>query len=343
MGTKTSLKPTLALGLFFFLSTNLFAQVDFKWGLVDVNSEESFRGLSVVSDDVIWISGSGGTVIKSIDGGTQWTKLDIPDADSLDFRDIQAFDDQTAYVISSGTPGTIYKTVDGGSTWKQQYFTDVPDIFFDGFDFADPNTGMAFGDPIGGKLYLVSTNDGKTWLPTEVQTLPSVAENEFAFAGSGTGIQIDSSRACIVTGGAMSRFYRSTDSGLNWEVFDTPIKTGEKAGIFSVHFWNETQGLIVGGDYEDYLNTQAVSAYTDDGGETWTLSSSQPSGYRSCVDRSKDLGLILAVGTGGTDLSSDDGRSWMLVDDQKFNTCQFGERTVWAVGPNGRVGKIVIY
>jgi len=343
MSVNALLKTLLRIGIILFINCTLSAQVDFKWQLVDVKSESSFRGLSVVSDEIIWISGSDGTVLKTTNGGELWETLKVPEADTLDFRDIHAFDEKKAYVISSGTPGTIYKTIDGGATWKQQYYTDVKDIFFDGFDFKDENNGMAFGDPIGEKIYLVGTADGKTWLPTEVTTLPKVFNDEFAFAASGTGIQITDEAIYIVTGGDMARLYKSTDNGLNWEVFNTPMKTGKAAGIFSVYFWNADQGVIVGGDYKDFLNTEGNAAYTSDGGQTWTLSGTPPGGYRSCVARSIDLGLMLSVGTSGTDLSSDDGRNWMLVDDQSFNTCQFGERTVWAVGAKGQVGKIVIY
>lgn len=343
MSYKIKLKYLFTLGFFIVLNFSLPAQVDFKWQLIDVKTESSFRGLSVASDDVIWISGSNGSVLKTTNGGETWENFDIPESDALDFRDIHAFDENVAYIMSSGTPGTIYKTEDGGTTWKQQYYTEVKEIFFDGFDFLDADNGIAFGDPIDGKLYLVSTKDGKTWLPTEVLTLPKVADDEYAFAASGTGIQLGSGGVYIVSGGTMARCYKSTDNGLNWEVFDTPLKTGKAAGIFSVHFWNAEQGVIVGGDYEDFTSNEANCAYTSDGGVTWSLSTTSPSGYRSCVDRSPDLGLMLSVGTNGTDLSSDDGRNWMLVDEQSFNTCQFGERTVWAVGAKGAVGKIVIY
>lgn len=343
MSLKNMLKALLPLNIFLLINFSLNSQVDFKWQEVEVKSEANFRGLSVVSDDIIWISGSEGTVLKSIDGGANWIKLEVPDADSLDFRDIEAFDENLAYIISAGTPGTIYKTTDGGTSWKQQYYTEVAAIFFDGFDFKDPDNGLAFGDPIDGKLFLVNTTDGKTWLPVEALSLPKVADDEYAFAASGTGIQIIDNTIYIVTGGSMARVYKSSDRGANWEVFDTPMKTGKAAGNFSVHFWNAEQGVIVGGDYEDFLNKEANAAYTSDGGETWTLASTLPNGYRSCVARSPDLGLMLAVGTSGTDLSSDDGRNWMLVDEQKLNTCQFGSRTVWAVGGKGMVAKIVIY
>lgn len=32
----------------------------------------SLRGISIVSDDVAWVSGSNGSIGKTIDGGTTW-------------------------------------------------------------------------------------------------------------------------------------------------------------------------------------------------------------------------------------------------------------------------------
>ena len=74
----------------------------------------SMRGLSVVDAQVAWASGTGGAVLRTTDGGQSWQARPVAGADSLDFRDIEAFDSLTAYVLSAGPDGRIYKTVDGG-------------------------------------------------------------------------------------------------------------------------------------------------------------------------------------------------------------------------------------
>ena len=66
------------------------------------------RGVSAVSDRVAWASGAGGTVLRTIDGGGSWQRLQIPGSDKLDFRDIDAIDDNVAYVLSIG-PGEASK------------------------------------------------------------------------------------------------------------------------------------------------------------------------------------------------------------------------------------------
>jgi photosystem II stability/assembly factor-like uncharacterized protein len=77
------------------------------------------RGLSVLSDKVAWASGAKGTVLRTVDG-EHWTLLAVPGAEAFDFRDIEAFDVNTAIVMGAG-PGEasrMYRTRDGGVTWQ---------------------------------------------------------------------------------------------------------------------------------------------------------------------------------------------------------------------------------
>ena len=60
------------------------------------------RGVSAVSDTVAWASGANGTVLRTADGGASWTKLAVPDADKLDFRDVDAVSESTAWILSIG-------------------------------------------------------------------------------------------------------------------------------------------------------------------------------------------------------------------------------------------------
>lgn len=86
------------------------------------------RGLSAVSDRVVWASGANGTIIRTQDGGSSWQPLAVPDAQTLDFRDIDAVDDRTAYVLSIGVgeASRIYKTMDAGATWTLSSRTRLP-------------------------------------------------------------------------------------------------------------------------------------------------------------------------------------------------------------------------
>jgi photosystem II stability/assembly factor-like uncharacterized protein len=112
------------------------------------------RGIDSVDGRVAWASGAGGTVLKTIDGGTHWEKCAVPDEDkdgtTLDFRGVQAWDAKTAIVMASG-PGEksrLYKTTDGCRTWMLLFANpDAPNGFFDSF-WLNGSRGILLGDPV---------------------------------------------------------------------------------------------------------------------------------------------------------------------------------------------------
>ena len=75
----------------------------------------SLRGLSVVTAEIAWASGSSGTWLRTIDGGETWENGVIAGLDTVDFRSLHAFDALTAIAVSAGQPAVIYKTIDGGT------------------------------------------------------------------------------------------------------------------------------------------------------------------------------------------------------------------------------------
>lgn len=110
---------------------------DAQWQRQTIDTKASFRGLSVVNQNVIWASGTGGSFLKTVDGGKTWTVGKVPDADKLDFRDVEAFDANTAYLLSIGNGDTsrIYKTIDGGKNWELQFKATDKNIFLDAIAF----------------------------------------------------------------------------------------------------------------------------------------------------------------------------------------------------------------
>jgi photosystem II stability/assembly factor-like uncharacterized protein len=108
------------LGELFLLILLCVSVCHSQWVKQNVNTTASFRGLAVVNEKVVWASGTGGTVIKTVDGGKHWSVMTVDRAEKFDFRDIEAFGAKTAYVLSigNGENSRIYKTIDGGKTWE---------------------------------------------------------------------------------------------------------------------------------------------------------------------------------------------------------------------------------
>jgi photosystem II stability/assembly factor-like uncharacterized protein len=291
------MRKLLLLTVLFFLSPVSNAQ---SQGPV---TKENLRGLSATSDRVVWASGTHGTYIRTTDGGRSWKVAQVPGAESLDFRDVEAFSAEEAYLLAAG-PGEqsrIYKTTDGGKSWALQFTNHDPKGFFDCMAFWDSDHGIAVGDPVNGKFQLIKTeNGGKDWEPIPPEKLPMAIEGEGAFAASGTCIAVQGKKNLwFVTGGSAARVFRSTDAGETWGVSETPIVHGPaSAGIFSVAFRDENHGVIVGGDYKEPSKDVASVATTSDGGKNWELSPIKPQRYFSAVAFENSGRRVVAVGTG---------------------------------------------
>ena len=322
------------------------------WAVQQSGVTERLRGVSAVSDRVAWASGSGGTVLRTADGGATWQKLTVT-TEPVDFRDIDAIDTETAYVLSigNGPASRIYKTTDAGTTWTLQFKNGDGRAFFDAMSFWDAEHGIVMGDSIDRQFCILTTdNGGRTWVRVPAKALPAALENEGAFAASGSNIALfGKTHAWIGTGAAAkARVLRTTDRGRTWTISETPLISGPSSGIFSVAFRDAKHGVIVGGDYKKEKDAVDNLAMTSDGGATWTLAKGL-SGYRSVVayvPRAKTPTLV-AVGPSGADYSIDDGRTWMRLEGPGFDTLSFARHqsrlaTVgWAAGARGSIGRLV--
>jgi photosystem II stability/assembly factor-like uncharacterized protein len=143
----------------------------------------------------------------------------------------------------------------------------------------------------------------------------------------------------LVSGGNDARVFRSNNRGLSWFVADTPIVKGTAgSGIFSIAMIDAKRGAIVGGNYEKPNEITNNLAFTNDGGKTWRLGKGL-NGYRSAVTYI-DKKTLLAVGSSGSDMSKDGGKSWTNLDKENYNAVQAkGKSSIWAVGANGLVSK----
>ena len=289
--------------------------------------KKGFRGLSVVNESVIWISGQHGLVGKSTNGGKSFTWRRVERYEKMDFRTLHAFDKKNAVIATAGTPASVLRTHDGGMNWTEVYYSGDSAMFFDGVGFWDDQRGLIFGDPIKGRMFLMETFDGgKTWTEIPLDDRPQLVEGEAAFAASGTTIRtLPNGHVYIATGGVKSRLWHSRDYGHHWEVFETPIIQGKPSqGIFSMAFRDTSYGIIVGGDYSEPGDTTKSCFITFDGGKVWWRSKTSTGGYRSSVEFANDNGQdVFTCGVNGVDESNDAGVHWhKRYDCEGGNTIQ---------------------
>ena len=324
----------------------LIVKTDAQWQKQTVNTTASLRGLAVVNEKIVWASGTNGTFLKTIDGGKNWTVGKVAGAEKLDFRDVEAFDANTAYLLSigSGETSRIYKTIDGGAHWELQFKNENEKVFLDAFAFWDSQNGIAMSDPVDGFYYLLSTDDGgANWKRIAENNIPPAKTGEAAFAASGTCLMTqDRNNIFLVSGGNDARVFHSNNRGASWTVAATPITGGTAgSGIFSIAMFDKNYGVIVGGNYEKPDEITNNLALTTDGGKSWKLEKGL-NGYRSGVTF-VDKKTLLAVGSSGSDISMDGGKSWKNLDKENYNSVQAkGKKAIWAVGAKGLIAKFLM-
>jgi photosystem II stability/assembly factor-like uncharacterized protein len=319
-----------------------------NWVAQSSGTTASLRGVSAISPAVVWASGAGGAYLRTLDGGATWQAAVVPGAGDLDFRGVRALDSHTAWLMSSG-PGAksrIYMTADGGAHWSLLYTNPDASGFFDALAFWDARRGVVLGDPVDGQFVILTTEDGgQTWQRRE---LPPALANEGAFAASNSCLLVRAVRrerdVWFGTGGPSgARVFHSNDGGRHWDVAGTPLRhDGAGAGIFSLAFADSAHGVAVGGDYGKPAGIAGNGAVTSDGGRTWVdPAGAHPNGYRSAVAFLPGRKVWLAVGTSGSDISRDEGKSWKPFDSGAYNAIGAAVGgAVWAVGPSGRIGKL---
>lgn len=315
------------------------------WVPLDSGTDVELRGLSVVDSKTAWASGAQGTVLRMADG-EHWKVIKVPSAESLDFRDIQAFDDKHAIVMSAG-PGQLsrlYQTSDAGLTWQLLKTNEAKSGFWNAMTFFDAGHGLLFGDPVNGRFQVLATHDGGSHWQEQTHTGLIAQSNEGGFAASGTCIaSYGKQYAWIVTGGAdVARVLASSDAGKNWVPAKLPIPAAAASkGAFSVAFLDEKNGMAVGGDYKLPQLNNLNGARTEDGGKTWAAAPVLPAGFMSVIVTVPGTSnTYVAAGLAGSGISYDAGKTWQALADIPMNTVGFANASLgWAVGPKGLLMK----
>jgi len=313
--------------------------------VLESGKKVSLRGLSVVNDNVIWASGSSGSVARSVDGGNTFTWITVAGYEKRDFRDIEAFDENTAIIMGIAEPAIILKTSDGGKNWRKVFEDSTKGMFLDAMDFAGEQNGVVIGDPINQAIYIASTSDmGESWKRMDITTGNTnqfmANDGEAFFASSGTNIKMLDHGFVFASGGRSSRlFFKGRKDSL-------PIMQGkESTGANSIAVYKNKKAVIVGGDFsKDTIGTNNCVLVKLKGKVRFSQPQTPPHGYRSCVIYIDEKNL-LTCGTSGIDISRDGGMNWELISKESFHVCQKAKKgnAVFLAGGNGRIAKLVTF
>jgi hypothetical protein len=324
---------------FLFSVFYLNAQVAEKVSLISSFElpDTSVRAIEVIDENTLWFAGSGGKYGRIRNGEMEMDSIEF-EGKFPQFRAI-AFNGKHVFILSIENPALLYKIdpIKPLGEFELVYKEVHENVFYDSMLFTDENNGIGMGDPIGDCLSVIRTSDGgNTWQKTNCDDLPEVFEGEAAFAASNSNLTAVHHKIWMVTGGAKARIFISDDQGKSWNAKDTPmVQGGKMTGIFTADFYDENNGIIMGGNWEEKKNGTNSKALTFDGGKNWTSIDSDTPGYISCVQYvpySKGKKLV-AVSTEGIYYSVDAGKNWNKIKDKGYYSLRFsGPNEIWFSG-----------
>ena len=308
-----------------------------NWIVQNSGFSTAARGIdhiSIVDGQTVWakaFDGSSATpanvqeFIKTTNGGTTWTPgtINIGNA-NLGIAMIHAFDANTAWVAAyptaGGQTGGIWKTTNGGSTWTRQNTATYNNAasFTNVVHFWDANVGFAQGDPINGEFELyTTTNGGTTWTPVPAANIPNpLNANEFGYVRQ---IEVIGDNVWFTT--SVGRIYHSTNRGLNWQVYQTPISdfggaiNANSSAVLS--FASATTGLIV--------DNNGLVFKSINSGATWTQLTTTGTVFTTglCFIEGTNTAFSTGANPAGSSFSQDGGTTWNIIDNAQHLFVEF--------------------
>jgi photosystem II stability/assembly factor-like uncharacterized protein len=289
---------------------------------------------------VVMASGPGdkSRLYKTIDGCKTWTLLfKNPDSPEGFFDSFWIDLSGRGFLLGDPVRGlfTVFRTRDRGLHWQRELRGDL--------NIGTADLG-AFAASNGSILHGVSDRG------------PAQGTPRFFAAGGKGGSFVFSRSPGLCTMEIARNNPEECDKPeySEWKQTAVPIASGSaSAGIFALGLhqnfanrWRMTAEqeqigfhqmiVAVGGDYAKPNDTAATAAWSEDEGVTWTAAAKPPHGYRSSVAWSKELKAWIAVGTNGSDISRDDGKTWTRLDDGNWNALSLP----FVVGPKGRIARL---
>ncbi len=247
--------------------------------------------------------------------------------EKLQFRTL-AQDHESFYAINIGSPANFYQINKNTLEAEVIHKDETKNAFYDAlyyykywfYTFSDPeeDLNLKFGKFSAHNQSFFSKYFSKY----------KMNEVEAAFAASNSNISAKGNFVWLATGGKSSRIFRLNLKTQKIEIFITPFIQGTSSqGIYSIDFYDTRFGIAVGGDYTKQAENINNIATTQDGGVTWQIEASgKNGGYKTCVKfRPGSKGKeIIAVGDQNIEFSSDYGKTWTIISEEKnLYTCDW--------------------
>jgi photosystem II stability/assembly factor-like uncharacterized protein len=298
--------------LFYFWGSNM---VYSQWQIQPSGTNATLYSVRFIGNTG-FIVGSGGTVLKTTNGGATWVNKSIPDGIEL----YSLFFNNPDTVMVAGFTNSFYRSTDGGASWNFQWLGQSDGLL--SMNFPTKDTGYMVGDWIAldSNDIKKTTNGGVSW--TNIITQINQNNQSIYFTDANTG---------YVAGDA-GNLYKTQNGGINWSLLQSFYYS-----IWDIFFPTKLVGYVVGDG--------SLISYTKDGGATWKWPQTVPSGTGLLTSIwlpdtihgyiVGENGLILKTSNGGNDWNSQySGTSRAL-----YSVCFSDSLTGYIVGENGIILK----
>lgn len=278
------MKVIFSLVFGFILMLNTSSQ---EWFQQQTNTNADLNSIFFADANLGWVVGSGGTILKTTNGGDQW--VPVSSGVTSDLLSVHFTDPMTGFAVSFHE---LLKTTDGGEHWVIQdtvINAALSSVFFIGSD-----TGFVAGS---GRI-LKTTDKGNTW----------VKQSGFGCFGVKSFWATDSQT--LYMGGSDFLTIKSVDGGNQWDVLVPNLSYGNMESIF---FTDNNTGYFAGGGWaQGYTGT--YFAKTVDGGATMTNPLGNIGKWLSCVFFTDSRNGYITALDGSILKTTDAGDHWVSIN-----------------------------
>ncbi len=280
---------------------------DTNWVVQTSGSTATLYSVKAINNNVAWVGGTGGVVLRTTNGGTNWTSVGGGAIGTADVYSLEALDANTAFVTTSPSATFIYKTTNGGTLWTQVYT--LAGGFIDGIQMKTATEGYALGDPVGGKWVVLKTTDGgTTW--ARMTTEPTQVGTE---AGWNNSFQLLANTMWFGTNS--SKVYRSTDLGVTW----SSASTGTAVNSYGLRFNSATHGMAG-------FEAPGKTSRSTDGGTSWVAATAAGTGQVTGAGGVSGTEFWVTSGT-NVYYTSNHGTAWTAAANNGYT----GTTSLWAI------------
>jgi len=299
--------------LFILIISNFAFAEDCGWEWVNpLPQGNDLNTVDFLNNDIVFITGENGTLMKSTDAGITWSIIETETNDII----YRYFFNQNQILLIDNNDN-IFRSFNGGKNWSEKIQL-TPHLNFESYHFFDMNNAICYS--LKDSIMLKTSNCGDSWDTIKIPPT-NYYRNLMYFFNQNIFFIVDK-----------SSLIKTTDGGINWSVYSNNLPDSTLKSLF---FVNENIGWISGSYGKIYKTT--------DGGLTWqkqnVCKNTEEVKYYKFFD--ENTGYIFSGNISGLYKTTDGGNHWEMqtsepyFDDEINSISISDEEVVIGVGNRG--------